>query len=54
MEEAADMEFTVRQLLFGIGDKPTHRIVFQIRDRSVVVLRVLHTSQDASEGVFDN
>src|SRR5688572_27231577 len=37
----------VRQLLFGLGRRPTHRVVFTIDHNTVVVLRVRHTSQDA-------
>jgi plasmid stabilization system protein ParE len=37
----------IRQLSFGLGRRPTHRIVFAIEDETVVVLRIRHTSQDA-------
>jgi plasmid stabilization system protein ParE len=37
----------LRQLLYGLGRKPTHRIVFTIDGDSVIVLRVRHVSQDA-------
>ena len=37
----------VRQLLYGLGRNPTHRLVFAIEDESVIILRVRHTSQDA-------
>jgi len=37
----------IRQLLFGLGRRATHRIVFTIDGNTVVVLRVRHTSQDA-------
>ena len=37
----------IRQHLFGLGRRATHRIVFAIDDNTVVVLRVRHTSQDA-------
>jgi plasmid stabilization system protein ParE len=36
----------IRQLNFGIGRRPTHRIVFTIDGDTVVVLRVRHVSQD--------
>jgi plasmid stabilization system protein ParE len=36
----------IRQLLFGLGAHPTHRIVFTIEANTVVVLRVRHVSQD--------
>jgi plasmid stabilization system protein ParE len=41
------LEQGVRQLLFGLGRRPTHRIVFAIDDQTVVVLRVRHASQDS-------
>jgi plasmid stabilization system protein ParE len=37
----------IRQLSFGLGRRPTHRIVFAIDGGTVVVLRVRHISQDA-------
>jgi hypothetical protein len=37
--------YEVRQLNFGIGRKPTHRIVYTIRPREVVILRVRHLAQ---------
>jgi plasmid stabilization system protein ParE len=37
----------IRQLLFGLGRRATHRIVFTIEANKVVVLRVRHASQDA-------
>jgi hypothetical protein len=40
----------IRQLNFGIGRRPTHRILFAIDGLSVVVLRVRHASQDALSG----
>lgn len=37
----------VRQLLYGVGRRPTHRLVYTIDGITVVILRVRHTSQDA-------
>src|SRR5688572_5473542 len=37
----------IRQRLFGLGRRATHRIVVAIDSDAVVVLRVRHTSQDA-------
>lgn len=34
-----------RQLLFGIGRRKTHRIVFAIEGNQVVILRVRHVAQ---------
>jgi plasmid stabilization system protein ParE len=35
----------IRQHLFGLGGRATHRIVFAIDGNNVVVLRIRHTSQ---------
>jgi plasmid stabilization system protein ParE len=35
----------VRQLLIGIGQRPTHRIVFTVSKNVVTILRVRHSSQ---------
>jgi plasmid stabilization system protein ParE len=35
----------LRELHFGIGRRPTHRIVFAIAKRQVTVLRVRHVAQ---------
>jgi len=37
----------IRQLNFGLGCSPTHRIVFAIDGSTVAVLRVRHASQSA-------
>jgi plasmid stabilization system protein ParE len=37
----------VRQFLYGLGRKRTHRIVFAIDGDEVIVFRVRHTSQAA-------
>jgi plasmid stabilization system protein ParE len=37
--------YEIRQLNFGIGRKPTHRLVYTIRVNEVVVLRVRHLAQ---------
>lgn len=36
----------VRELSFGLGRRPTHRVLFTIDDDTVIVLRVQHVSQD--------
>src|SRR6266478_4607417 len=35
----------IRDLLFGLGRRPTHRVVFTIRGAEVVVLTVRHAAQ---------
>lgn len=37
----------LRQLLFGIGRRPTHRVVFAVENDVVLVVRVRHASQNA-------
>jgi plasmid stabilization system protein ParE len=38
--------YEIRQLNFGTGSKPTHRLVFAIRLTDVVILRVRHLAHD--------
>jgi plasmid stabilization system protein ParE len=35
----------VREMLFGVGRRPTHRVLFTIRPEMVYVLSVRHVSQ---------
>ena len=37
--------YEIRDLLFGLGRRPTHRAVFAIRGEEVVVLTVRHVAQ---------
>jgi plasmid stabilization system protein ParE len=39
--------YEIRQLNFGLGRRPTHRLVYAIRSHEVIVLRVRHLAQDA-------
>jgi plasmid stabilization system protein ParE len=41
-----DLPFEVRQLLYGLGKKATHRAVFEIRGDAVYVLAIRHLAQD--------
>jgi hypothetical protein len=43
--ENESFPYTLRQLNFGIGRRATHRILFAIRQKDVVVLRVRHLAQ---------
>lgn len=43
--EAESLETPIRQLSFGLGRLPSHRVIFVIADQQVVVLRVRHVSQ---------
>ncbi|MDZ4658413.1 MAG: type II toxin-antitoxin system RelE/ParE family toxin [Bythopirellula sp.] len=48
-EEEDLQEAGIRQLLFGIGRRPTHRIIFEIADNRVNILRVRHVAQKPLE-----
>ena len=41
------LEQGVRQLLYGIGHRPTHCIVFTITESEVVIFRIRGVGQDA-------
>ena len=41
----ANFPFALRQITFGLGNKPTHRVVFEIRGDTVYVLAVRHLAQ---------
>lgn len=43
--EQEQFDGELRQLLFGIGRHPTHRVVFSISGSRVEVLRVRHVAQ---------
>jgi plasmid stabilization system protein ParE len=40
------LPYPARQLLYAIGDKPTHRAVFEIRGSTVFVIAIRHLAQD--------
>jgi plasmid stabilization system protein ParE len=44
--EIYELPFPVRQLLYGIGSKPTHRAVFEVRGNTVYVVAIRHLFQD--------
>ena len=43
--ENSSFPYEIRQLLFGLRSKPTHRVVFTIRSDQIIVLRVRHVAQ---------
>ncbi|MDC0935566.1 type II toxin-antitoxin system RelE/ParE family toxin [Pirellulales bacterium] len=43
--ENDDFPFDIRQMNYGIGSKPTHRAVFEIRDEKVIVHGIRHLSR---------
>lgn len=44
-DENDSFPIEIRQLNFGVGSRPTHRAVFTIRAKRVVVLRIRHLAQ---------
>jgi len=46
-EESPLFPFDAFQLNFGLGRMPTHRVIFTIKDTTIVILRVRHLSQDS-------
>jgi plasmid stabilization system protein ParE len=47
--ENGRFRYEIRQLNFGIGRKPTHRLVYTIRPNEVVILRMRHLAQHEIE-----
>lgn len=45
--ESVDVGIEIRQMNYGIGRSKTHRAVFEICDRDVVVHAIRHLAQDA-------
>jgi len=43
--EAQLFDFTLRQLLYGLGNKPTHRALFEIHGDMVRVYAIRHLAQ---------
>ncbi len=43
--ENDDFPFDLRQLNYGLGGKPTHRAVFEIRDDEVIVHGIRHLAR---------
>jgi plasmid stabilization system protein ParE len=41
-----DLPYPVRQLVYGLGRKSTHRAVFEIRGDTVFILAIRHLAQD--------
>ncbi len=41
-----ELPFPVRQMAYGVGAKPTHRAVFEVRGDTVYVVAVRHLAQD--------
>ena len=44
--ENEDFPFDLRQLNYGLGGRPTHRAVFEIRGEVVIVHGIRHLSRD--------
>lgn len=43
--ESVKADEELRELLYGVGRKPTHRIVFQMKGQTVNVVTVRHVAQ---------
>jgi plasmid stabilization system protein ParE len=43
--ESVELEMSIRELYYGVGSKPTHRAVFEIRGDEVIVHSVRHLAQ---------
>jgi plasmid stabilization system protein ParE len=43
--ESEHVQPEIRQLLYGVSSRPTHRVLFGIDGDTVTIYRVLHTSQ---------
>jgi plasmid stabilization system protein ParE len=43
--ESETFPFPVRQMLYGLGRRKTHRAVFEVRDREVLVYAIRHVAQ---------
>jgi len=43
--ESAEFPFELRQLLYGLGSKPTHRALFRILEDQVIVYGIRHLAQ---------
>ena len=46
-QENENVPLEIREMLFGIGRRKTHRAVFRIREDRVVVHAIRHLAQDA-------
>jgi plasmid stabilization system protein ParE len=44
--EIYNLPHPVRQLLYGLGKKATHRAVFEVRGDTVYILAIRHLAQD--------
>jgi hypothetical protein len=44
--ESSYHPFEIRELLFGLGRRPSHRVLFTIRPDCVYILSVRHVSQE--------
>jgi plasmid stabilization system protein ParE len=44
--ESDNLPFEVRELFFGLGRRPSHRVLFRIRADCILILSVRHVSQE--------
>lgn len=50
--EHAKFGLSIRQINYGLGNKPTHRALYLVRVDKVVVLRIRHLSQKNLSDLF--
>jgi len=43
--EAKSIAYELRQLLFGLGSRPSHRVIFTVIGKTVLVLAVRHAAR---------
>ena len=43
--ESDAFPFDLRQMNYGLGSRPTHRVLYEVRDDEVLVLTVRHLAQ---------
>lgn len=50
--ESAKLRLKLHQLHYGLGSRPTHRAIYLIREREVLVLRIRHLFQNDLTGLL--
>ena len=51
--ESEAFPYRLRQMLFGAGRRKTHRVLFVVRPKAVVVYAIRHVAQDDSTPLDD-
>lgn len=45
-DSVGDFSFTVRQLAYGLGSRPTHRAIIELRESVIYIHAIRHLAQD--------